>query len=124
MQRVGYNPANIRCSKKMKLNGQNYMCEGPKNLKFCNSVIYDGNGIFRTINTMIKFQNNDETIGGMFIECFNWVRQAFNCEHIHRAITLNKLTFVKESSLIRPAILIKSDTNLYLIKQTNCWESD
>ncbi|KAH0567812.1 hypothetical protein KQX54_014288 [Cotesia glomerata] len=124
IQRVGYNPTHIKCFKKMKLNGQNYMCEGTKNLKFCNSIIYDVNGTFGTITTMIKFQNNDETIGGMFIKCFNRVRQAFDCEHIHRAITSNKLIFVKESSLIRPPILMKTDKNLYLIKQTNCWESD
>lgn len=108
----------------MKLNGQNYTSENKKKLKFCNSIIHDGNETFGAITTMIKFRIDDETIGGMFIKRFNLVGNAFNNQHIHRAVALNNLLFVKESMLIKPAILIKTAKNLYLIKQTNCWETD
>ncbi|CAD6221966.1 GSCOCG00011675001-RA-CDS [Cotesia congregata] len=124
LNQIGYDPAVMKCFRKMKLNGVRYVSHNEKNLKFCNSTIYDGNGSFGTIVTIVKFQNNDEVIGGMFIKRIQPVGSAFNTQYIHQVTRSNSLFFVKECMLIKPAVLIASSHNLYVIKQINCWETD
>lgn len=113
LNKIGYDPSNIECFKKMKLNGQYYTCENTKKLKFCNSVIHDGSRTFGKITNMIKFRINNETISGMFIKCFHQVGHAYNNQHIVRATASNNLIFVKESMLIKPAILIETAKDIF-----------
>lgn len=59
LNKIGFNPMHLQCFKKMKLNGVRYSSENGKKLKFCNSIIYDGNKTFGTIVIIVKFQCNN-----------------------------------------------------------------
>ncbi|KAH0563769.1 hypothetical protein KQX54_006157 [Cotesia glomerata] len=120
----GFDPANLKCFQKMKLNGTKYTCESYKKLKVCDSTVHDGNDTFGIIVNMVQFHNNEESISGMFIKRMQLVGPAFNTTYINQVRLTNNICFIQESSLIKPAVQISSSGNLYVIKQTNCWETD
>lgn len=122
---IGYEPMNIQCFEKIKLNGMKFECKNKKNCKFDNSIIFDGNKMFGIIISMIKFRHYDETVGGIFIQRMQKVRCVFGTKHIHKVTTTSDdLIFIKESKFIKPAFQIVGSKKLYVIEQTNCWETD
>ncbi|KAH0561078.1 hypothetical protein KQX54_012444 [Cotesia glomerata] len=120
----GFDPANLKCFQKIKLNGIKYACESNKKLKVCDSTVHDDNDTFGIIINMVQFQNNEESISGMFIKRMQLVGHAFNMTYINQVRLTNSVCFIQESSLIKPAVQICSPGNLYVIKQNHCWETD
>ncbi|CAD6224539.1 GSCOCG00011788001-RA-CDS [Cotesia congregata] len=123
--KFGYEPMNLECFEKMTLNGIKYECQNNKNCKFDNSIIFDGNNVFGTITSIVKFCHRNQTIRGIFILRMQQVNCILGTKHIHEVTTtLNDLMFIEESQFIKPAIQIATSNQLYVIKQTNCWETD
>lgn len=124
LMKASYQPINLKYFKKMKINGIRYMCKTKKNFKFCDSTICDHNGEFGIIVAIVEFENGGEIIRGIFVKQMRRICYAFNSKFINKVSLSNDLVFIKESPFIRPAIQLYTGKNYYVIKQTNCWETD
>lgn len=124
LERVGYAPLNITCFKKMKVNGVKYECINDENYKFCNSAVFGDNNIIGIIKAIINFNDNDENVSGVIIQRMKVVNHTFGTEYIDEMTLSNKLYFLKELDLLKPVVKIHTARKLYVLKQTNCWETD
>lgn len=105
LMNAGYEPTNIKCFNRMKLNGIKYGCKNDNNFKFCDSVIFY-NGMFGKIIAIINFCYNNETVGGVLIQQLRKIRYAFNTQHICEVVASDNIVFIQESALIKPAVQI------------------
>lgn len=121
---VGYAPSNITCYNKMTLNGVRYECIKDNSTKFCNSIVFCGDGIFGRIINIVNFHHNNEIIHGIIIQRMRQVGHAFDTVFINEVDVSDDLVFIKESNFIKPAVQIFGSSKLYVIKQANCWETD
>ncbi|KAH0548499.1 hypothetical protein KQX54_001944 [Cotesia glomerata] len=121
---AGYAPLNMTCYNKMTLNGVRYECINEEKTKFCNSTVFGGNEIFGNITTKVNFHHNNEAISGIIIQRMRLVNRAFETEYINEETISDEIIFIKESEFIKPATQILTSSQLYVIKQTNCWETD
>lgn len=120
---AGYEPPQIICFNKMKLNEIRYDCKNNNNFKFCNSNIFY-NGMFGIIIAIINFVHNDEIVGGILIQRLREIEYAFNTQHIYEVVVSHDMYFIKKSALVKPAVQIFGSNKMYTIKQANCWETD
>ncbi|XP_074114038.1 uncharacterized protein LOC141537102 isoform X1 [Cotesia typhae] len=122
---AGYSPDNLTCYKKMTVNKIKYNCHiEERNVKFCDSIINDGNNIYGIIQSIVKFTNGDSTVCGLLMLTYNKVESAFQTRHISRVKVTENLVFVPEDSRIKPACLMKSSGETYIVTLANCWETD
>ncbi|KAH0534876.1 hypothetical protein KQX54_009532 [Cotesia glomerata] len=124
LESVGYAPLNLTCFEKMKLNGVKYECVNDQNYKFCNSVVFGGDNVIGIIKAIINFCHNNENVSGIIIQRMRVVKHTFGTEYIDEVTLSNELCFLKELSFIKPAVKIHFARKLYVLKQTNCWETD
>lgn len=80
--------------------------------------------MFGIIIEILKFNQNNKEISGIFIKRMKQRQLAFNTQYINQVIVSNELLFIEESELIKPAVQIFGHNKLYVIKQANCWETD
>lgn len=122
---AGYFPDDLTCYKKMSLNKVKYDCHSEeRNVKFCNSIINDGNKNYGIIQSIIKFTHENSSVCGLLILTFNKEESAFETRHISRVEISENLVFIRENSKIKPACLMKSSRESYIVTLANCWETD
>lgn len=116
LMKAGYEPTNVTSFKKMKLNGIKYMCRNNKNYKFSDDTICDSNGEFGVIVAIVQFQSHEDIIGGIFIKRMRRIKYAFNTTFLNQVCATNNLIFIRESSLIRPAVQMSIGKTCYVMK--------
>ncbi|KAH0539848.1 hypothetical protein KQX54_009068 [Cotesia glomerata] len=122
---AGFSPETITYYKKMTINKVKYSCQNDEaDVKYCDSVIYDGKGRYGIIQSIIMFNHGNLSVRGLLMLIYDEEGGAFQTQHIKRVKISENLVFVHENCRIKPACLMKSSDKTYVVKLSNCWETD
>lgn len=118
---AGYSPDNLRCYEKMSHNKVKYNCYNmEKDVKFCDSVINDGNGTYGIIQSVIKFTHENYTVCGLLMLTYNKEESAFQTRHISKVKISENLVFVCEDAKIKPVCRMELSGETYIVTLANC----